>query len=190
MDQLKARLEKARADKYAAENGHREIPKIDLFKQWEDSLHREVRENGAAGKAATEKAEARLVEGLARVESGLNRAMSEAVRAFAADVVSKLPREADLTGVSGQIEDLSAAITKAIKSIPPVDLSVISKALEDLVSRETMEMPDQVDYSAQLGAIEARLAELEKPKTVVFDVERINSNPLSPIKRVVAKVKK
>ena len=192
MSLVSDRLERAIMAKSAAENMHKEVPRIDLFSQWEDSLHRELRKIGVAGMATTEKAEARLAKSIASAHESLGKLIGEVVRGYSADVVSKLPKEADLSGVSRQIAELSQVIMRSIQSIPATDLSGIASRLDELASREEIEIPEaapQVDYSAQLAAIEARLAELEKPRDVVFQVERVNSNPLSPIKRVIAKAR-
>ena len=128
-------------------------------------------------------------EGLNALQSGLGELQSVLSSLEQTVVDSKdtivIP-DVDLNPI---LEGLTAvaALVKGIK-IPETDLTDVMLS-QQLMAKSVagIKIPNPIDHTDRLKAIEDRLVELEKPKEFEFTVERINSMPGSPIKKVNAR---
>ncbi len=96
----------------------------------------------------------------------------------------KIP-ETDLSPIERKLEGVSRAVASI--HVPPVDLTEVLIAIQLVakgIDEIEVEMPN---YDERLAAIEQRLEALEQPRTFEHTVERINSLPNSPIKKITSR---
>ena len=148
--------------------------------------------------------ESRLMD----IQAKLAQSLLGAVQAGLREVVASR-KATDLGPVLSKIESIPEAdlrpVLDAVASIPQVDLQPVIDAVNAIempkldltdallaitgLRQDVREIKFPEIPKTDLSSLEARLAELEKPKEWVFDIERETSSYSSAIKRVTAKAK-
>ena len=148
--------------------------------------------------------EGRLNQAIATLGIGLNQALQGYIAAETTRQTTVITKAMPVLDVSPVIEQIKALpqyddgeaqkkldlIQAAIEAIPEADLTDILLSQRLLAKHiEALEFPatDLAPILERLGRIESDIAELQKPREYEFDIERINSMPMSPIKKVTAR---
>jgi len=157
-----------------------------------------VKRQGVESMAALAEAASKIVAAQTLATNELKKASRDS----GATIAASMPN-LDLSQVISQVKAIPQpdngpllaelrAVMAAIDSIeiPETDLTDLMLS-QKLLALEVngLEFP-KTDLSAitkRLESIEADIAELKKPKTFEFDIQRINSIPTSPIKKVTAR---